>query len=79
MYITSLWPGTVHNAFMIRSRLSVQTTEFAIALILDFHWFAILLSQEVDPTVSGKDSLELSALIFHPKIHCILPFEVLIA
>ena len=69
--ITSLWPGMGPNAFMTRSRLSVEPTEFAIALKRSFHRFAILLSPEVSPTVSGRDSfLELSALIsFQKSLH----------
>ena len=44
--ITSLCPGTVLNAFMTWSRLSVEPTEFAIALKWSFHWLAILLSPD---------------------------------
>ena len=69
--ITSLWSGTVLTAFMTWSRLSVERTEFAIALKWYFHRFAILVSPEVPPTVRGKDSfLGLSTLIsFQKSLH----------
>ena len=61
----------VTNAFMTWSRLSVEPTEFAIALKWSFHRFAILLSPEVPPAVSGRESfLGLSALIsFQISLH----------
>ena len=69
--ITSLWHCTVLSAFMTWSRLSVEPTEFAIALKWSFHRFAILLFPEIPPSVSGKDSfLGLSALIsFQKSLH----------
>ena len=56
---------------MTWSRLSVEPTEFAISLKWSFHKFAILLSLEVPPTVSDKDSfLGLCALIcFQKSLH----------
>ena len=65
-----LWPGTVPNAFMTWSRLSVEPTEFAIALKWSFYRFAILLSPEVPPTVSGRDSFLAESLIsFQKSLH----------
>ena len=57
----------------------MEPTEFAIELKSSFHRFVTLLSPEVPPTVSGRDSfLELSALIsFHQSLYS--PCEVLIA
>ena len=57
---------------MTWSRLSETcrtiATEFAIALKWSFHRFAILLSPEVPPTVSGRDSfLDLRAWISFQK------------
>ena len=64
------------NALMTWSRLAVEPKEFAIALKWSFHWFVILLSPDVPPAVSGRDSfLELRCFNFLPEIIAFSPLK----